>query len=140
MHGKGASLPHPTSGDANQQWWPSRLNLKILAKEQQVINPHDPDFDYPTAFGALDLDEVKKTIAEVLTTSKDWWPADVGNYGPFMIRMAWHFAGTYRFGDGRGGAGTGQPLTARPAADDGRPPHRVGARSAFPPGAGPCLQ
>ena len=66
----GASLPHPASGDANQQWWKNRLNLKILAKEQPVINPHDPDFDYPAAFETLDLDEVKKDIAEVLTTSK----------------------------------------------------------------------
>ena len=111
-------LPHPTSGDANQQWWPNRLNLKILAKEQPVISPHDEGFDYAAAFEALDLAEVKKTIAEVLTTSKDWWPADFGNYGPFMIRMAWHSAGTYRVMDGRGGAGTGQqrfaPLNSWP--------------------------
>lgn len=114
----GGSLPHPTSGDANQQWWPNRLNLKILAKDQPVINPHDPDFDYPAAFEALDLAEVKAYIGEVLTTSKDWWPADFGNYGPFMIRMAWHSAGTYRSQDGRGGAGTGQqrfaPLNSWP--------------------------
>ncbi|MCT2007417.1 catalase/peroxidase HPI [Micrococcus lylae] len=114
----GASLPHPASGDANQQWWKNRLNLKILAKEQPVINPHDPDFDYPAAFETLDLAEVKKDIAEVLTTSKDWWPADFGNYGPFMIRMAWHAAGTYRSQDGRGGGGTGQqrfaPLNSWP--------------------------
>ncbi|WP_067191461.1 catalase/peroxidase HPI, partial [Micrococcus lylae] len=96
----------------------NRLNLKILAKEQPVINPHDPDFDYPAAFETLDLAEVKKDIAEVLTTSKDWWPADFGNYGPFMIRMAWHAAGTYRSQDGRGGGGTGQqrfaPLNSWP--------------------------
>ena len=114
----GATLPHPASGDANQQWWKNRLNLKILAKEQPVINPHDPDFDYPAAFETLDLAEVKKDIAEVLTTSKDWWPADFGNYGPFMIRMAWHAAGTYRSQDGRGGGGTGQqrfaPLNSWP--------------------------
>ena len=114
----GASMPHPASGDANQQWWKNRLNLKILAKEQPVINPHDPDFDYPAAFETLDLAEVKKDIAEVLTTSKDWWPADFGNYGPFMIRMAWHSAGTYRSQDGRGGGGTGQqrfaPLNSWP--------------------------
>lgn len=114
----GATMPHPASGDANQQWWKNRLNLKILAKEQPVINPHDPDFDYPAAFETLDLAEVKKDIAEVLTTSKDWWPADFGNYGPFMIRMAWHSAGTYRSQDGRGGGGTGQqrfaPLNSWP--------------------------
>lgn len=116
-HG-GAALPHPTSGDANQQWWPNRLNLKILAKDQPVQSPHDADFDYPAAFEALDLAEVKETIAQVLTTSKDWWPADFGNYGPFMIRMAWHSAGTYRVTDGRGGAGEGQqrfaPLNSWP--------------------------
>ncbi|MDO5633484.1 MAG: catalase/peroxidase HPI [Micrococcus sp.] len=118
MHGESTSLPHPTSGDANQQWWPNRLNLKILAKEQPVINPHDADFDYAAAFEALDLAAVKKDLAEVLTTSKDWWPADFGNYGPFMIRMAWHSAGTYRSADGRGGGGTGQqrfaPLNSWP--------------------------
>ncbi|MEW1964943.1 catalase/peroxidase HPI [Micrococcus sp. NPDC078436] len=114
----GAPLAHPTSGDANQQWWPNRLNLKILAKDQPVQRPEDGGFDYPAAFEKLDLAEVKATIAEVLTTSKDWWPADFGNYGPFMIRMAWHSAGTYRVTDGRGGAGEGQqrfaPLNSWP--------------------------
>ena len=109
---------HPTRGDANSQWWPNRLNLKILAKNPAVIDPNDADFDYAAEFGTLDLAEVKADIAAVLTDSKDWWPADFGNYGPLMIRMAWHSAGTYRVSDGRGGAGAGQqrfaPLNSWP--------------------------
>ncbi|MGV4980785.1 catalase/peroxidase HPI [Streptomyces sp. NRAIS4] len=100
--------PHPTQGGGNRQWWPDRLNLKILAKNPAVANPFGEDFDYREAFNALDLAAVKRDIAEVLTTSQDWWPADFGNYGPLMIRMAWHSAGTYRISDGRGGAGGGQ--------------------------------
>ncbi|MFD7707094.1 catalase/peroxidase HPI [Streptomyces sp. NPDC059785] len=110
--------PHPTQGGGNRQWWPERLNLKILAKNQPVANPMDDGFDYAEAFQALDLAAVKQDIAEVLTDSKDWWPADFGNYGPLMIRMAWHSAGTYRISDGRGGAGAGQqrfaPLNSWP--------------------------
>jgi catalase-peroxidase len=109
---------HPTRGDANSQWWPNRLNLKILAKNPAVIDPNDADFDYAAEFGTLELAEVKADIAAVLTNSKDWWPADFGNYGPLMIRMAWHSAGTYRVSDGRGGAGAGQqrfaPLNSWP--------------------------
>ncbi|KGN37499.1 catalase/peroxidase HPI [Knoellia subterranea] len=105
VHGPAA---HPTGGDANRRWWPERLNLKILAKNQPVTNPLGGDFDYAEAFNSLDLAAVKSDIATLLTDSKDWWPADFGNYGPFMIRMAWHSAGTYRVQDGRGGAGTGQ--------------------------------
>src|SRR5579864_4094111 len=111
-------LTHPTQGDANQDWWPNRLNLKILAKNPAVSNPMGEDFDYAAAFNALDLAAVKRDIAEVLTDSKDWWPADFGHYGPLMIRMAWHLAGTYRIHDGRGGAGSGQqrfaPLNSWP--------------------------
>ena len=99
---------HPTMGDANTEWWPNRLNLKILAKNPAVANPMGEDFDYAEAFRTLDLAAVKRDIAEVLTTSQDWWPADFGHYGPLMIRMAWHSAGTYRISDGRGGAGGGQ--------------------------------
>ncbi|MBE3015652.1 catalase/peroxidase HPI [Microbispora sp. NEAU-D428] len=110
--------PHPTQGSANHQWWPERLNLKILAKNPAVANPLGEDFDYAEAFKSLDLAEVKRDIAEVLTTSQDWWPADFGHYGPLMIRMAWHSAGTYRISDGRGGAGSGQqrfaPLNSWP--------------------------
>ncbi len=109
---------HPTQGDANSEWWPSRLNLKILAKNPVEINPLGGEFNYAEAFKTLDLAAVKRDIAEVLTTSQDWWPADFGNYGPLMIRMAWHSAGTYRISDGRGGAGAGQqrfaPLNSWP--------------------------
>jgi len=101
-------LTDPTRGDANQDWWPNRLNLKILAKNPAVANPMGEDFNYAEEFKTLDLAAVKRDIAAVLTDSKDWWPADFGNYGPLMIRMAWHLAGTYRINDGRGGAGAGQ--------------------------------
>ena len=111
-------LTHPTKGDANRDWWPNRLNLKILAKNPAVANPMGKEFNYAEAFKTLDLPAVKRDIAEVLTTSQDWWPADFGHYGPLMIRMAWHGAGTYRISDGRGGAGAGQqrfaPLNSWP--------------------------
>ncbi|OKI81710.1 catalase/peroxidase HPI [Micromonospora sp. CB01531] len=114
-HGR---APHPTQGGGNRGWWPNRLNLKILAKNPAVANPLGEQFNYAEAFQALDLAAVKRDIAEVLTTSQDWWPADFGHYGPFMIRMAWHSAGTYRISDGRGGAGAGQqrfaPLNSWP--------------------------
>ncbi|GAA2263311.1 catalase/peroxidase HPI [Streptomyces atrovirens] len=114
-HGR---APHPTQGGGNRQWWPERLNLKILAKNPAVANPLGEDFDYAEAFSALDLPAVKRDIAEVLTTSQDWWPADFGHYGPLIVRMAWHSAGTYRISDGRGGAGAGQqrfaPLNSWP--------------------------
>ncbi|MFI9284434.1 catalase/peroxidase HPI [Streptomyces werraensis] len=114
-HGR---APHPTQGGGNRQWWPDRLNLKILAKNPPAANPLGEDFDYAAAFQSLDLPAVKRDIAEVLTTSQDWWPADFGHYGPLIIRMAWHSAGTYRISDGRGGAGAGQqrfaPLNSWP--------------------------
>jgi catalase-peroxidase len=110
--------PHPTTGSANRMWWPNKLNLKILAKNPAVANPLGEDFDYAEAFKSLDLAAVKQDIEKVLTTSQPWWPADFGHYGPFIIRMAWHSAGTYRISDGRGGGGTGQqrfaPLNSWP--------------------------
>ena len=111
-------VAHPTQGAPNQEWWPKKLNLKILAKNPPAGNPLDPAFDYAAAFAALDLDALKADIATMLVTSQPWWPADFGHYGPFMIRMAWHAAGTYRVADGRGGAGEGQqrfaPLNSWP--------------------------
>jgi catalase-peroxidase len=109
---------YPAQGGGNRQWWPERLNLKILAKNPAVANPLGEDFNYAEAFKTLDLPAVKRDIEEALTTSQDWWPADFGHYGPLIIRMAWHAAGTYRIGDGRGGAGSAQqrfaPLNSWP--------------------------
>jgi catalase-peroxidase len=111
--------PYPTeSARTNESWWPKKLNLKILAKNSVETDPFGGEFDYAAAFNTLDLAAVKRDIEAVLTTSQDWWPADYGHYGPLMIRMAWHSAGTYRVSDGRGGAGAGQqrfaPLNSWP--------------------------
>jgi catalase-peroxidase len=114
----GQNVSRPNRGPGNTGWWPDRLNLKILAKNPAVANPFGAHFDYSEAFESLDLVAVKADIAKVLTTSQDWWPADFNNYGPLVIRMAWHAAGTYRTYDGRGGAGTAQqrfaPLNSWP--------------------------
>jgi catalase-peroxidase len=116
MHGGNTRVGE--SGTKNPDWWPNQLNLRILHQHDRKSNPIDDDFNYADAFNKLDLNEVKKLIEVVLTDSKDWWPADYGHYGPFMIRMAWHAAGTYRTGDGRGGANTGNqrfaPLNSWP--------------------------
>ncbi|MDR3414571.1 MAG: catalase/peroxidase HPI [Nevskia sp.] len=99
---------HSLAGaETNAGWWPNQLNLKILHQNSPLSDPMDPAFDYAEAFKSLDLDAVIKDLTALMTDSQDWWPADYGHYGPFFIRMAWHSAGTYRVGDGRGGAGSG---------------------------------
>ena len=106
------------NGTSNRDWWPNQLNLKVLHQHSEKSNPLDSDFDYAAAFASLDLDALKSDITALMTESQDWWPADYGHYGPLFIRMAWHSAGTYRIGDGRGGANTGSqrfaPLNSWP--------------------------
>ena len=94
-------------GASNRDWWPNRLNLDVLHQHSSLSSPMDAEFDYAAEFKSLDLDAVKRDLHELMTDSQDWWPADFGHYGPLFIRMAWHSAGTYRVGDGRGGARTG---------------------------------
>ena len=93
---------------SNKEWWPNQLNLEVLKQQSEKTNPMGPDFDYIKEFKTIDYVALKKDIEKVLTDSKDWWPADFGNYGPFFIRMSWHSAGTYRSADGRGGSRSGQ--------------------------------
>ena len=103
---------------ANQHWWPNQLNLKVLQQKPPQADPMGADFDYAKEFKSLDLDAVQKDLDALMTNSQEWWPADYGHYGPFFIRMAWHSAGTYRVGDGRGGSGSGMqrfaPLNSWP--------------------------
>ena len=111
---------HKTAGGGmrNSDWWPNRLRLHILRQQSALTDPMGPDFDYAAEFLSLDLQAVKQDLRQLMTDSQEWWPADYGHYGPFMIRMAWHSAGTYRIRDGRGGAGTGMqrfaPLNSWP--------------------------
>ncbi|MBW0369012.1 catalase/peroxidase HPI [Ensifer adhaerens] len=116
MHGAQTSAQSP--GTSNRDWWPNQLNLKILHQNSSLSDPMGEAFDYAEEFKKLDLPAVKRDLFALMTDSQDWWPADFGHYGPLFIRMAWHSAGTYRTGDGRGGAGAGQqrfaPLNSWP--------------------------
>jgi catalase-peroxidase len=107
-----------TGGTKNRDWWPNQLKLNILRQNSSLSNPMGEDFNYAEEFKSLDLGAIKKDLHKLMTDSQDWWPADFGHYGPLFIRMAWHSAGTYRTGDGRGGAGSGQqrfaPLNSWP--------------------------
>jgi catalase-peroxidase len=106
------------TGTSSQDWWPNQLKLNILHQRSSLSDPMGAAFNYAEAFKSLDLNAVKKDLAALMTASQDWWPADFGHYGPFFVRMAWHSAGTYRTGDGRGGAGSGNqrfaPLNSWP--------------------------
>ena len=114
MHG----AQNATGSTANQHWWPNALNLKPLHQNSEKSDPLNPDFNYAEALKSLDVEALRKDLLDVMTDSQPWWPADYGHYGPFFIRMSWHAAGTYRVGDGRGGAGTGAqrfaPLSSWP--------------------------
>jgi len=117
--GKGTPSKHSTGkGTSNRDWWPNSLNLKILSQHSSLVDPMDRKFNYSKEFKKLNLKALKKDLNKLMTKSQDWWPADYGHYGPLFIRLAWHAAGTYRTGDGRGGAGTGNqrfaPLNSWP--------------------------
>jgi catalase-peroxidase len=108
----------PVEGGSNRDWWPNAVNLKILQKNPDVIDPMDPGYDYRTVVQTLDVDALTRDVDALMTDSQDWWPADFGHYGPFFVRMTWHAAGTYRVQDGRGGGGRGMqrfaPLNSWP--------------------------
>ena len=117
--GMGTPSKHPTGkGTSNRDWWPNSLNLKILSQHSSLVNPMDKKFNYSKEFKKLNYKALKKDLVKLMTQSQSWWPSDYGHYGPLFIRLAWHAAGTYRTGDGRGGAGTGNqrfaPLNSWP--------------------------
>ena len=103
----GANNPTAGGGMSNRDWWPNQLNLKILHQNSHLSNPMGEEFNYAEEFKKLNLEALKKDLYALMTDSQDWWPADYGHYGGLFIRMAWHSAGTYRTGDGRGGASSG---------------------------------
>jgi catalase-peroxidase len=112
---KDGSMPHGTPAEKgsaqtnkNKEWWPNQLNLDLLRQNSNLSNPMGSNFDYAKEFKKLDYAALKKDLRDLMTDSQDWWPADFGNYGGLFIRMAWHSAGTYRTGDGRGGSRAGQ--------------------------------
>ena len=118
-HGEGIPQKHPTGkGQTNKDWWPNSLNLKVLSQHSELVDPFNKKFDYKKEFKKLNYKALKKDLEKLMTNSQSWWPADYGHYGPLMVRLAWHAAGTYRTGDGRGGAGTGNqrfaPLNSWP--------------------------
>lgn len=117
-NGKMNKIKVAGDGTSNQEWWPNRLKIELLRQQSNLSNPMDEGFDYAKEFKSLDYAALKQDLADLMTDSQDWWPADFGHYGPLFIRMAWHSAGTYRVGDGRGGAGAGQqrfaPLNSWP--------------------------
>ena len=141
-HGTPSGTHLPAGILTNLDWWPNQLNLSVLHRNSPDSSPMSPSFDYSVAFKKLDLAPVKADIYALMTTSQEWWPADYGHYGPFFVRMAWHAAGTYRTGDGRGGAGSGMqrfaPLNSWPDnanLDNGYA--RQKSQSPAPPGPTP---
>ena len=122
-----SEVPHPRT---NHDWWPNQLDLSVLRRHSPLSDPMGEGFDYAKEFATLDLEALRRDLVELMSTSQPWWPADYGNYGPFFIRMAWHGAGTYRTGDGRGGASGAQqrfePLNSWPDNVHRQAPQRWG--------------
>src|SRR4028119_2198158 len=114
------AIPSPTPKvsrpSTNSDWWPNQLDLSVLHQHSHLSNPMEDDFNYAEQFKSLDVEALRRDLIKAMTTSQDWWPADYGHYGPLLIRMTWHAAGTYRIADGRGGGREGAQRVA--------PPHR----------------